>query len=384
MVVKRAESMKQIWNSCQNITEDEEILVGQYRSGIDTRGMDDRQVLAAIKSIPFYVDTESSFFRNPRDTQMGLDLRLMSWGDGSEVPTTGNNLVIVGTDNNGLLHVRIFDTGGYRIRDTDETTLAPTQLEVISALKQQVRELSPPHVLTEGEKDQLINDATSIVGRIPQPPLPFAQVETTMSFHHPEEIIALMTSMILGVWTAFEVLAGDLWEAALNAHPQGLAELKGNMNGNKHNKNRGTAPANDSYERRTEKIEVSLSHIRDLEFSTAGKMGTLLRNVVKFDSVRGICESYRSAFWEDDESIEEALDYYELRRLNLVRNLLVHKAGKADKPFLEEAAKYPDLSACKIGDTLVVDGEMVLRLVEPVIGRSKDLIQAVNQWIEQH
>jgi hypothetical protein len=38
---------------------------------------------------------------------------------------------------------------------------------------------------------------------------------------------AMLSSAITGTWTAFETMAGDLWEAALNAHPDGLAELKG-------------------------------------------------------------------------------------------------------------------------------------------------------------
>ena len=48
------------------------------------------------------------------------DLQLISWGDGSGVPTSGKNLVIVGTDNNSLLHIRIFDVNGVRT-DTFET-----------------------------------------------------------------------------------------------------------------------------------------------------------------------------------------------------------------------------------------------------------------------
>src|SRR5262249_13220879 len=37
------------------------------------------------------------------------DLRLMPWGDGSDVPTSGQSLVILGTDGAGLLHIRSFD-----------------------------------------------------------------------------------------------------------------------------------------------------------------------------------------------------------------------------------------------------------------------------------
>ena len=46
---------------------------------------------------------------------------MVSWGDGSKVPTSGKNLVITGLDNNGLLHIRTFDAAGVRT-DTFETT----------------------------------------------------------------------------------------------------------------------------------------------------------------------------------------------------------------------------------------------------------------------
>src|SRR4051812_28952428 len=86
----------------------------------------------------------------------------MSWGDGSGVPTSGKNLVVVGTDNNGSLHIRIFDATGNRTKDTDETQL-PAQAAAIATLKQRLPGLSPPHVLTGMEKEQVIAEATSIV-----------------------------------------------------------------------------------------------------------------------------------------------------------------------------------------------------------------------------
>lgn len=42
-------------------------------------------------------------------------------------------------------------------------------------------------------------------------------------------IEGLMGSLVTGAWTAIEVLAGDLWEAALNHHPDGLARLNGKI-----------------------------------------------------------------------------------------------------------------------------------------------------------
>jgi hypothetical protein len=93
----------------------------------------------------------------------GPDLRLMSWGDGAGVPTSGNNLVIIGTDNNGLLHIRIFDASGCRVTDTDETKLPTTQAGAILALKQQIPGLLLPHMLTSAEKSLVISEVTSIV-----------------------------------------------------------------------------------------------------------------------------------------------------------------------------------------------------------------------------
>jgi hypothetical protein len=62
---------------------------------------------------------------------------LVAAGDGSWVPTSGKNLVIVGVDNNGLLHIRIFDDGGNRVTGTDETKLPSTKARAVSTLKQQ-------------------------------------------------------------------------------------------------------------------------------------------------------------------------------------------------------------------------------------------------------
>src|SRR5947209_14303231 len=53
-------------------------------------------------------------------TREGYDLQLMSWGDGSSVPTSGQRLVVFGLDPGGLLHIRTFDNAGGRT-DTYET-----------------------------------------------------------------------------------------------------------------------------------------------------------------------------------------------------------------------------------------------------------------------
>jgi DNA-directed RNA polymerase specialized sigma24 family protein len=97
----------------------------------------------------------------------GFDLRLMSWGDGAGVPSSGKSLVIVGIDNTGLLHIRIFDAGGNLVTDTDETKVPGTRAGEVSILKQRVPGFLPPRVLTGDEKALLISEVKSITGPIP-------------------------------------------------------------------------------------------------------------------------------------------------------------------------------------------------------------------------
>ena len=93
------------------------------------------------------------------------DLQLMAWGDGSTAPTSGKNLIVVGTatdlDNVFHLHVRIFDARGDRVADVDSTNAAAN-----SNLEQILPSLLPPHVLTVAEKTQVINELTPLVGSV--------------------------------------------------------------------------------------------------------------------------------------------------------------------------------------------------------------------------
>ena len=96
-----------------------------------------------------------------------FDLRLMPWGDGTGVPTSGTALVIVGTDGDNRVHVRIFDQDGHRVTDTDETKLPPAQAQAILILKRRVPGLLPPHVMTGPEKERILGAVASIVHQNP-------------------------------------------------------------------------------------------------------------------------------------------------------------------------------------------------------------------------
>ena len=85
----------------------------------------------------------------------------MGWGDGSKVPTSDKKSIIIGVDDQDLLHIRILDANGDRVVDTDETTLLRTQAEAILRLKEKLPQLLPPHVLTDDEKKSVTAEAVS-------------------------------------------------------------------------------------------------------------------------------------------------------------------------------------------------------------------------------
>jgi hypothetical protein len=109
--------------------------------------------------------TATPLSRRERLISAGFDLRLMSWGGTTGVPTSGSSLIIIGTDDSNLLHIRVFDASGNQVEDTDETRLRTFQAGAVATLKQQLPGLLPPHVLTEAEKARVIGEATPIVGQ---------------------------------------------------------------------------------------------------------------------------------------------------------------------------------------------------------------------------
>jgi HNH endonuclease len=111
---------------------------------------------------------------NPYSVQNWYHLLLMSWGDGTGEWDQGNKKVIVGTDNNNSLHIRVFDDLGSCVRDIDETTpstrLMSIQQSLISTLKQLLGLLAQREP-NKTERDQVIEQAISIATQTrPKPP----------------------------------------------------------------------------------------------------------------------------------------------------------------------------------------------------------------------
>ena len=126
-----------------------------------------KQQLAGLLARPVLTGAEKAKVLAQVTSILGPGVQVVSW-EGSGVPTSGKNQVIVGADKDGLLHVLIFDVAGNRAFDMDETKLPSTQKKAISALKQQLAGLLAPQVLTDAEKANVLAQVTSIVDHTPQ------------------------------------------------------------------------------------------------------------------------------------------------------------------------------------------------------------------------
>jgi hypothetical protein len=124
---------------------------------------------------------------------------------------------------------------------------------------------------------------------------------------------ALLISLILGMWTSFETMAGDLWEAALNAHPDNLSELKGHW---KRLRKRGSPSAPSGEVEQTKQVPLHLIQMN--KFDLRNSMGTILRERFSFDRLAGVREAYGSAFVSTPR-LDAALTWISQTRSALVR-----------------------------------------------------------------
>lgn len=216
----------------------------------------------------------------------------------------------------------------------------------------------------------------------------------------------LMNSQLVLCWTAFETLAGDLWRESVNSNPQYLAGLTGTANriqkcvcsepkrpqeAKKRIKTDGTTLGDADPCEILSQRGVTLGMICKVtkgSYNLSDKMGTLLIEAgrVQFTSLEAIREAYSLAFSENGrrartDKIDTTLAAKELDALSAVRNLIVHKAGKADSMYLDDRKSAPSAPKLEENEKLQLDGEVCQSLIMPVLKLSVDLINAVDIWL---
>jgi hypothetical protein len=184
-----------------------------------------------------------------------------------------------------------------------------------------------------------------------------------------------MMSYLTSAWTTFETAAADLWEAALNQRPQGLADL----NGKKRYQKRDAKRTGDD----TQKLEklVKLDLIRGHDWDTRNKMGSILRDKFSFTTLWGIREAYETAFYKKADDIDRIILDDCFDQLSALRNVIVHKSAIADAEYVRRTKEIPSLPQFQKGDKLQLDGKMVADLVHKSSQKTFGLLYAVDQWL---
>ncbi len=197
---------------------------------------------------------------------------------------------------------------------------------------------------------------------------------------------ALLASVVIGMWTAFEVLATDMWEEAVNSHPVVLSLLKGEQN--RITKGIGSPLT------KSEKADAEISkdkpailledihHLTKQTFNLSGCMGTILKRRFPFQTLSGIRVAYSKAFAEHSKRVDTAIGSLALDALAITRNLLVHRGGIIDQKYFSQQKTLSLAPFGEIKARLNLDGSSVRTLIDAVIKASVELIEAMDEWLK--
>jgi hypothetical protein len=178
----------------------------------------------------------------------------------------------------------------------------------------------------------------------------------------------LMSAQLVLLWTTVETLAGDLWEAAVNFHPQGLASMNA----------RGRATGQEGKSLPMSFLERNRYHIDD-------KMGTILKEHRRtaFQTFDNIKDTYQDTFPPECRASQDAFwDNRGVKTASAVRNLIVHRAGVVDDKFLRDCSGDSRVRGYNAGDQFYLDGESLSELQRDLTFFASELILEVDLWLD--
>jgi hypothetical protein len=185
-------------------------------------------------------------------------------------------------------------------------------------------------------------------------------------FGSSQSLEALLFSVVVESWMAFETLVADLFHTALD---YGQADWRISV-GSKFKEFRGGS----NWE--PQKIAPSIIHDPQKEY------GSYLRDMgaISFQKFREIKFWYKTAFGEDVEKLFRVEGGY-IRALSAVRNVILHQGGKADATYIKEVKKFPELSRAEENKLIQLDGEIVRKLRNAAIALGIELISWIDRMI---
>lgn len=187
-------------------------------------------------------------------------------------------------------------------------------------------------------------------------------LKTTKAMRHSME--AVLSSLIVSYWAAFESLAPDLWRVSVNHGPAILAQRV------------NLASLDKADAKIAEHWKDKLQHDPGQDYA-----GSLIETGrVSFRRLDKIVYWYAVIFESDARQIFK--DNRDINALAAYRNALVHNSGKVDKDFIKQVEAVPDLRGkFKENQELPLDGELVSRLRDAVAAIGQQLIQLADNQL---
>lgn len=170
---------------------------------------------------------------------------------------------------------------------------------------------------------------------------------------------ALLQAMVIRAWTAIEVLMGQMYQLAREGQPP------------------HTQDDQSCYWRIMTILGVRgvmKAKEQPKEFKTPS-----------LSNLNGIRMFYAMAFLEDSEEIDNCMCDEAFDTLNLLRNQLVHEAGRINNSFKKETRNLPMLSAYRTkGECIFLTGPTTKEILTSALKASVHLVVSVGDWLKKH
>ena len=130
---------------------------------------------------------------------------------------------------------------------------------------------------------------------------------------------------LVNIWTAFETTIKTLWVYSLDNHPKLFINEVLSQKGS--NEIIGIEGKN-----------ISIGLLAKYDFNISNCLGSVLYKKFDFTSINGIIRCVQALLGENN-SVKIALDYTELRQLEIIRNVIVHSSGFIDNDYIQKTTR---------------------------------------------
>lgn len=174
-----------------------------------------------------------------------------------------------------------------------------------------------------------------------------------------DAVQGIFQTMVIGAWTAIEVLLAQMRDAAVEGREMPLPK------------------------------EEECWHWRILnllESDHGAKAGKPFKYTEpQMSSLRGARIAYAVAFQTDSEDIDKALCVPAIDALNLMRNQLVHEGGRINRDFIRTTKRFPTLERFQAmkGKQMVLTGDLVKQLIEEALSSAVLVVKSVDVWLQK-